>query len=105
MNKSHVGATTALRDGMRERRRREWLIPFAKSVTKQTARKTLSLRAAVKSGMTAYGRTLHWKMRPRSGTQAPQLCGRGIPAAARSQRREAPRATLSGATVLHSLAS
>jgi hypothetical protein len=53
MNKSHVGATMALRDGMRERRRREWLIPFAKSLTKQTARKTLSLRAAVKSGMTA----------------------------------------------------
>src|SRR5690242_9969883 len=41
-NKSHAGATTALRDGMHERRRREWSIPFARSLTKQSARKASS---------------------------------------------------------------
>src|SRR5438445_10667212 len=39
LNESRVSATAALRDGMRERRRREWLIPFARSLTKQAARK------------------------------------------------------------------
>ena len=50
MNKSHVGATMALRDGMRERRRREWLFPFARSLTKQIARKARPIWVAVKSG-------------------------------------------------------
>jgi hypothetical protein len=42
LNKSRAGATPALRDGLRERRRREWSIPFARSLTKQTARKAPS---------------------------------------------------------------
>jgi len=50
LNKSPAGATAALRDGKRERRRREWPIPFARSLTKQPARKAPSLRVAVKSG-------------------------------------------------------
>jgi len=44
------GATAALRDGMRQRRRREWLTPFASSLTRQTARKAPSNRVTVKSG-------------------------------------------------------
>jgi hypothetical protein len=37
LNKSLAGAAAALRDEMRERRRREWLTPFARSLTKQIA--------------------------------------------------------------------
>ncbi len=40
---------------MRERRQREWLMPFVRSLTKQTARKAPSLRVVVKSGTTAKG--------------------------------------------------
>src|SRR5690349_23073844 len=40
---------------MRERRRREWSIPFARSLTKQPTRKAPSLRVAAKSGATAEG--------------------------------------------------
>jgi hypothetical protein len=50
LNKSLAGATGALRDEMRERRRREWLIPFARSLTKQIARKAPSHGVAAKSG-------------------------------------------------------
>jgi NAD(P)-dependent dehydrogenase (short-subunit alcohol dehydrogenase family) len=45
-----AGATAALREGMRERRRREWLIPFARSLTRQTARKTRSRLGCGKIG-------------------------------------------------------
>ena len=74
LNKSHAGATTALRDGMRERRRREWLFPFARSPTKQIARKARPTRVAVKSGATAKGQSsaFHRKVRPRSGMRAPK---------------------------------
>jgi hypothetical protein len=40
----------ALRDGMRERRRCEWLIPFARSLTRQTARKAPSHPGCSKIG-------------------------------------------------------
>ena len=45
---SSRGATTALRDGVRERRRSEWSIPFARSLTKQTARKAVVPLGCVK---------------------------------------------------------
>ena len=50
LNKSHAGATAALRDGMHERREREWLTPFASSLTPQTARKALSRMGCGKIG-------------------------------------------------------
>jgi hypothetical protein len=50
LNKSLAGATVALRDEMRERRRREWLFPFARSLTKQTARKAPSHAGCGKIG-------------------------------------------------------
>jgi hypothetical protein len=50
LNKSRAGATTALRDGMRERRRREWLFPFARSLTKQIAREAPSHAGCGKIG-------------------------------------------------------
>jgi hypothetical protein len=50
LNKSRAGATMALRDEMRERRRREWLFPFARSLTKQTARKAPSHAGCGKIG-------------------------------------------------------
>ncbi len=37
--KSHMAAQSALRDGMQGVRRSEWLMPFARSTTQQTARK------------------------------------------------------------------
>ncbi len=39
-----------MRDGMRERRRREWLIPFARSLTRQTARKAPPHKGCSKIG-------------------------------------------------------
>ena len=62
LNKSHAGATTALRDRMRERRRSEWSTPFARSLTKRAARKALS-----RSGCGKIGRSLRytpWHRRP-----------------------------------------
>jgi hypothetical protein len=41
---------TALWDGMRERRRSEWSIPFARSLTKQIARKASSHEGCGKIG-------------------------------------------------------
>jgi hypothetical protein len=69
-----AGATAALRDGMRERRRREWLIPFARSLTRQTARKAPSPLGCGKIGRDRAGRSsvFQRKMRPRSGLLAPQ---------------------------------
>ena len=55
LNESSASATAALRDVMHERRRSEWPIPFARSLTKQTARKALSLRVAATSSATAKG--------------------------------------------------
>jgi hypothetical protein len=69
-----AGATAALRDGMRERRRREWPIPFASSLTMQTARKAPSHKGCGKIGRDRVGRSslFRRKMRPRSGLWAPQ---------------------------------
>ena len=50
LNKSLLARRRLLRDGMRERRRREWLIPFARSLTRQTARAASAIGVAVKSG-------------------------------------------------------
>ena len=49
--KPHAVATEAFRDGMREARRSQWPLPLASQATKQTARKTPSLRVAVKCGV------------------------------------------------------
>jgi hypothetical protein len=50
LNKSPLARRWPLRDGMHERRRREWLIPFARSLTRQTARKASSPRGCGKIG-------------------------------------------------------
>ncbi|SFU30709.1 hypothetical protein SAMN05216417_10196 [Nitrosospira multiformis] len=50
LNKSLVGATVALQDEMRESRRREWLTPFARSLTKQMASKAPSHPGCSKIG-------------------------------------------------------
>ncbi len=49
--KSHVVATAAFRDGMREARCSQWPLPLATFATKQTARKAPSLRVAAKCGV------------------------------------------------------
>ena len=60
---------------MRERRRREWLIPFARSLTRQTARKTPPHKGCGKIGRDRVGRSSFFrrKMRPRSGLLAPHV--------------------------------
>jgi len=79
-----AGAKVALRDGMRERRRREWC-------GRARAEQCLPKGDAT----------------PQRDACAPTIlgCGRSIPSAARSPLREAPRATLRGAMALRSLAS
>jgi hypothetical protein len=49
LNESSASATAALREGVRERRRSEWSIPFVRSLTKQTARKACPFGVAAKS--------------------------------------------------------
>jgi hypothetical protein len=82
---------------------------FARSLTKQTARKASSHSGCGKIGRDRAGRSSFFqrKMRPRSGLLAPHctLPRSGIPAAARSPLRGGPRATLWGAMALRSLAS
>jgi hypothetical protein len=80
---------------------------FARSLTKQTARKASSHSGCGKIGRDRAGRSSFFqrKMRPRSGLLAPHctLPRSGIPAAARSPLRGGPRATLWGAMALRSL--
>ena len=60
---------------MRERRRREWLIPFARSLTRQAARKAPPHKGCSKIGRDRAGRSsvFQRKMRPRSGLLAPHV--------------------------------
>jgi hypothetical protein len=104
LNKSLLARRRLLRDGMRERRRREWLIPFARSLTRQTARAASAIGVAVKSGETAKGRAVSSTGRcgPVADCWRPvcTLTKSGIPAAARSR----PRAPSGNALGSHGVA-
>jgi len=72
--KSYAVATAAFRDGMREARRNEWLIPFTSRATKQTARKGAPdsvSRSVVREGAQAAARNTV-KRGARAAAPAPQ---------------------------------
>ena len=75
LNKSRVATTAASRDGMQERRRREGPLPFARSLTPQTAREAPS-----REGCGRIGRSLcrapRLRSAPRTRSRA-AWCGKG----------------------------
>ena len=75
LNKSCVAKTVAWRDGMQERRRRKGSLPFARSLTPQTARQVPS-----REGCGGIGRSLcrvpRLRSAPRTRSRA-AWCGQG----------------------------